>query len=109
MRRPESELVIRPAYPDDAPALARLAELDESEIPAGPVLLGEVAGELWAAVSMGDLRHISHPFRPSGEIVELLRHRARQLCGGAGRNRRLGSRLALLVPTPRAVRSPSAR
>jgi len=101
MRTHAHELVIRPAYPDDGAALVRLAELDEADVPAAPLLLGEVAGELWAAVSASDLAHIAHPFRPSGEIVELLRQRARQL-----RPRRVGAPRLGLAPR---LRSRTAR
>lgn len=76
MPRSTAELVIRRASPEDGVALARLAELDEAAVPPPPVLVAEIDGELWAALSETSLGHIAHPFRPSGQIVELLRLRA---------------------------------
>jgi hypothetical protein len=72
-------LTIRNAGAADAQALARLAELDSSPAPRGLVLLAEVAGEPWAAVSVDDLHAVADPFRPSGELVWLLLERARHL------------------------------
>jgi hypothetical protein len=70
---------MRRAYPDDDAALARLAALDCGRIPAGELLVGEVDGELWAAVSVASNGAIADPFRPSAGIVRLLRMRAAQL------------------------------
>ncbi len=63
-------------------------------MPAGELLVAEVAGELWAAVSVQDARAIADPFRPSGALVALLTARARQLRGGSGRRGRVGLRPA---------------
>jgi len=70
---------IRRAYPDDALALERLAALDSKRMPAGRLLVAEVDGELWAAVSLDAAGDVADPFRPSGELVLLLHERARQL------------------------------
>jgi hypothetical protein len=72
-------LTIRTATPTDADAVERLAELDSSQVPTGPVLVGEVGSELWAAISLDDYTLVSDPFRPSGEIAFLLVERARQM------------------------------
>jgi hypothetical protein len=72
-----TDLTIRPAGPEDAGALDLLAALDSSRVPAGPLLLAEVDGALWAAVAVHGGRAIADPFRPSGLLVELLRARAR--------------------------------
>jgi hypothetical protein len=72
-------LTLRFAFPDDEAALARLAALDSSEPPAMPVLLGEVGGQLRAAVSLVDGVVVADPFQPTVALVELLRARARQL------------------------------
>ena len=48
-------LLIRRATPEDAAALALLAELDESPVPAEPLLVGEVGGRVWVAVSLVSL------------------------------------------------------
>jgi hypothetical protein len=70
-------VTIRPAYPDDALALARLADLDDARVPPGRVLVAEVGGELWAAASLDGDGAIADPFRPSGELLRALRARAR--------------------------------
>lgn len=71
---------IRFSYPDDETALRRLAALDSQAILAGPALVAEVGGELWAAVSLGgEPRAIADPFRPTTELVGLLRERAQRL------------------------------
>ena len=72
-------LTIRTALPSDTDALERLAQLDSSEVPAGPVLVGEVGSELWAAISLQDFQLVSDPFRPSGEVAFLVAERARQM------------------------------
>src|SRR4051794_16906711 len=78
MRRPV-DVTIRRAFPDDAQALARLAALDGAKLPQTDVLVAEVAGELWAAVAVADDTTVADPFRPTAELVALLRERARQL------------------------------
>jgi hypothetical protein len=90
-------VTIRYAFPDDAEAVRRLAVTDSSAVPPGPLLLAEVGGELWAAVSLSDHRAaIADPFRPTAELVLMLHERARRLAGveppreAAGRERRLG-------------------
>jgi hypothetical protein len=71
-------MTIREARPDDAEALAVLAQLDSSRPLAGPVLVAENGGELWAAVSIDDGHVIANPFRPSGELAFALVDRARR-------------------------------
>jgi hypothetical protein len=82
-----THLTIRLAGPEDAGALALLAALDSSRVPAGPLLLAEVDGDLWAAVAVHGGHAIADPFRPSGPLVELLQARARQLLGVPARRR----------------------
>jgi hypothetical protein len=74
-----SSLTIRYATADDAEALRRLAALDSARQPQGAVLVAEVAGEPWAAISLEDYHTVADPFRPSGELVWLLVERAREL------------------------------
>ena len=69
-------LTIRPATDDDTAGLYRLATLDSASPPTGEMLVAEVDGELWAALDVADGRAIADPFRPSGELVGLLRFRA---------------------------------
>jgi hypothetical protein len=66
-------LTIRTATTSDQFAIRRLAVLDSASPPTGEVLLGEMDGELWAAVSVDSGDAIADPFRPSGDVVELLR------------------------------------
>jgi hypothetical protein len=80
-------VMLRFAFPDDERAIARLAQLDSSEPPAMPVLLGEVGGQLRAAMSLADGAVVADPFHPSTALVDLLRARARQLTG-VSRHRR---------------------
>lgn len=71
---------IRFAYPDDHAALRRLAALDSSPMLSGRVLVAEIGGELWAAVSLaGEPRVIADPFHHTAELVALLRERADRL------------------------------
>jgi hypothetical protein len=72
-------LTIRYAADDDTDALRRLAELDSTRPPHGAVLLAEVAGEPWAAISLDDYHAVADPFHPTAELVWLLVHRARDL------------------------------
>ena len=69
----ENTLTIRPADLADLAGLDRLAALDSSSPPTGDVLVAEVGGELWAAVSVETGAAIADPFRRSGDLVDLLR------------------------------------
>lgn len=69
-------IVIRPAYADDELALRRLATLDSASVPAAPLLLGEIEGELRAALSLEDGTAVADPFFPTLHLVELLRWHA---------------------------------
>jgi hypothetical protein len=69
-------VTIRRARPGDRQAIVELAEVDEASVPEGRLILAEVAGELWAAVSLDDDQGISDPFRPSGELLRALDERA---------------------------------
>jgi hypothetical protein len=72
-------LTLRFAGPADTDAIDRLAQLDSRRSPRGPVLVAEVGGELWAAMSLDDRHAVADPFRPTGELVALLAERGRQL------------------------------
>jgi hypothetical protein len=81
-------ITIRFAYPDDDPALLRLAALDSRPVPPGACLVAEVDGELWAAVGVtGDRTSIADPFRHTAELVALLHERAQRLAAGPARPR----------------------
>jgi hypothetical protein len=94
--RPAASLTIRYATADDADAIRRLAALDSARQPRGAILVAEVAGEPWAAISLEDFHAISDPFRPSADLVWLLVQRARDIeraGGGRTRGRRRSRRL----------------
>ena len=55
-------ITLRGASPDDQTALRRLAALDSASLPSAPVMIGEVDGELRAAVSIADSTAIADPF-----------------------------------------------
>jgi hypothetical protein len=87
-------ITIRPAYGDDDAALARLAELDSAAVPASPILVAEVDGELRAALSLPEDTLIADPFYPTVHLARLLRAQAsataREPRGGRRRSYRLG-------------------
>ena len=84
-------VTIRLAREDDRSALRRLAALDSSTVPRGPLLLAEIDGELHAAASIRDGRAIANPFKRTADLVALL-------------HARIASRSAALAP-PRRGRS----
>jgi hypothetical protein len=85
---------VRFAYPDDEPALRRLAALDSRSVPEGPLLVAEINGELWAAVTIADEPSpIADPFRHTSALVDLLEERARAL--NRPSRERAASRLSL--------------
>jgi hypothetical protein len=80
------EITIRSARDADADALVRLAALDSSRVPGGDLLVAEVDGELVAAVS--DAGVIADPFRPTADVVQLLRLRGTVVRAPRGTARR---------------------
>lgn len=97
--RVEVALTIRYAFPDDEASLRRLAVLDSAFLPAAPMLVAEVDGELRAALSLSTGEAIADPFHPSTSLLELLRARAEQLTGeDRGRGRQRGRILPQLTP-----------
>src|ERR1044071_6303562 len=85
-------LVIRPAYPDDASTLVRLAALDSQRPLAGSVVVAERGGRVLAAIALDDGRTIGDPFAPTADLVALLRLHA------ADTARRFAGRPDLLPP-----------
>lgn len=67
-----SEITIRAAREGDAPAIARLAALDEAPVPRGVALLGFLDGELAAAKPLGEGVTVADPFRRTAELIDLL-------------------------------------
>jgi hypothetical protein len=78
-----TNLTIRLATSDDAFAVRRLAVVDSSDPPTGSVLIAEVDDELWAALSLDTGAAVADPFRPSREVVDLLRLHAGHLTAQA--------------------------
>lgn len=72
----ESDVTVRPASPEDAGAIARLAALDSVHLPEEPLLLAEVGDDVRAALSLKDGTVIADPFHPTDGLVELLMDRA---------------------------------
>lgn len=85
--RSHDPLTVRFAAAADAPALARLAELDCAPLPPAPLLVGERDGRPIVALSLSDGAVVANPFVPTRDVVALLELRARQL-GREGRPRR---------------------
>jgi hypothetical protein len=67
-------IVIRPSRPGDEPALERLAALEGRRLAGESFVLAEVGGELVAAAPAdGRGEPIADPFRPTADLVEVLR------------------------------------
>src|SRR5690242_6974812 len=77
-------VVIRPAYPDDASALERLARLDSRRPLDGPVLVAERNGRIVAALAPATGRTVADPFSPTADLVALLKVRAADAARAAG-------------------------
>jgi hypothetical protein len=92
-------ITIRRARPDDAARLRDLAVLDsassleKASLLAGPTLVAEIDGELWAARLLDGTTTIGDPFRPTAHARELLAVRAHALTEQVDQER-LVSRLA---------------
>jgi hypothetical protein len=89
-------LTIRHANVADASDLARLAAVDSAVPLTGEALVAFVDGEPWAAIELDTGAVVADPFRPSGELVDLLRLRARPPAGERPSRRRLPR----LLPRP---------
>jgi hypothetical protein len=81
------QITLRRAGNDDARALATLAELDSQRLPDDEFLIGEVAGEAWAALGIASGILVADPYRPTIELAGLLRMRAESMRGVAGAQR----------------------
>jgi len=97
--QPMTAIHIRASRPDDELALIRLAALDSAPAPRGQALLAITDGELAAALDLRSGRAIADPFRPTADLVELLRTRAQTLGDRGSENRR--RRPSLRRPAPR--------
>ena len=70
-----TDIRIRESRPNDAADLRRLAALDSATVPNGELLVAEECGRMIAAYSVDDRRAIADPFRPTADVVEMLRLR----------------------------------
>jgi hypothetical protein len=85
-------VTIRRAGADDEGALRRLADLDSTRVPDGPVLMAEIGGVPVAAISVLSGESFADPFVPTLELRRLLELRASQLHPSAEAQRRSGLR-----------------
>jgi len=99
MHTPLETIVIRPARPEDEGALLRLAALDSAAALQGEVLVADVEGTIVAALGLQQDRAIADPFRPTADLVELLRTRARLMGIPGSTNRRRRHSLRRPAPT----------
>lgn len=83
-------VTIRRARPDDEAALRRLAGLDSTRVPDGPVLMAEIEGEPVAAISILSGESVADPFLRTLELRRLLELRASQLLLSSEESRRGG-------------------
>ena len=103
----DAAIAIRPNRPEDELALARLAELDSSSVPAAPMLVVEVDGQLRAALSLRDGSAIADPFHRTAPLLALLTARAEQLLPQPT-SVRARVRLGQLIRRPKAPWSSSS-
>jgi hypothetical protein len=75
-----ASIAIRRAADADLGALEGLAALDGARLGPGDVLLAEVGDELQAAIHVASGATIADPFRPTADLLALLRLRAARLC-----------------------------
>jgi hypothetical protein len=81
------QITLRSSTAADAAEITRLATIDSAEVPAGPLLLAEVDGELHAALTLADGRVIADPFVPTTDLVALLQTRRRTALPARDRRR----------------------
>jgi hypothetical protein len=96
-----SAVVIREATEGDRPALARVAQRDSSAVPAGEVLVAESGGEIRAAIEVDGEVAVADPFRPTAELLDLLRARASQIRRARRRPLRILARTPASQPSLR--------
>lgn len=63
----------------DIDGIRLLAALDGKQVPLGSILVAEQAGELLAALPLDGAPALADPFKPTADVVALLRLRAQQL------------------------------
>ncbi len=78
LANPQRAVTLRHYSAEDHDPLVRLAALDSSKLPAQPLVVAEVGGELRAALSLADGSLVADPFHLTQGVAELLRAYARQ-------------------------------
>jgi hypothetical protein len=89
---PAQSITLRHASTADERALRDLAALDSQRLPAGPLLVAEVDGELRSAISLSDGAVVADPFRHTAHLVELMRAHAASQASSARRAPQAGRR-----------------
>lgn len=74
--RTTAPITIRRAHPEE-PGILRIAALDSTRIPAAPLLVAEVDGQVRAALSLDDGKAIGDPFHATADLLDLLRAHAK--------------------------------
>ena len=82
-------ITIRPARSNDAAWLERLAALDSSNLPSGPIVIAERDEQIVAAISERSFEVIADPFERTADAVALLRTHVVTGAGLAKPRRRL--------------------
>ena len=76
---PANSHVIRLAGDADEAALERLAEIDSARPLQHPILVGEIRGQVAAAIDLDERRKIADPFKRTAQLRSQLRVRAAAL------------------------------
>lgn len=94
---PAAAVTIRLVAEHERADLTRVAERDSRPLPPAPRLVAERDGTVLAILSLETGEVVADPFRPTADLVELLRCRAAaesldRPAGGSRRRRRLRAR-----------------
>ena len=78
-RDPATPITVRRFAERDIDTVRLLAALDSKRMPTGAVLVAERGGEVVAALELETSNVLADPFKPTADLVELLKLSARQL------------------------------
>jgi hypothetical protein len=90
-------VLMRRATTEDSARIRTLALLDTQRVPAGPLLVAEIGGEIVAARSLTTGGVIADPFRLTSDIVAMLSLRAGQVSELGARRERRGAPAQIAV------------
>jgi hypothetical protein len=96
----DPHLTVRLAASEDEPALRWLADVDSARRLTGHVLIAELEDQPRAAISLATGTVVANPFKPSADIVHVLRLRRYQLMRQGSDMAPVRSLLRRLVATP---------